>query len=258
MTATKGQITASASTATVLAPSYTFNTAAGDTATIATILGDSGGASTVTKNGAGTGALSGTNTYTGATTINAGTLRLSSFARQAFLTGSSYADVKGGQLQVNYTGGTSPQSTIVPILTANAPTNFASGLVRSSTASATRGLGWIDDTVNSNFTVKATYKGDTNLDGQVDVTDLGALATNWQTASNWVGGDFNYDGFVDVTDLGILATNWQAGVGNPLGAGSFQDALASVGLGGVTVPEPATIGVLGLCLTVASARRRRR
>ncbi len=64
--------------------------------------------------------------------------------------------------------------------------------------------------------VKFTYAGDFNLDGQVDVADLGRLATGWQTSQRWIGGDTTYDGFVDVADLGALATNWQRGVGAPL------------------------------------------
>jgi hypothetical protein len=51
--------------------------------------------------------------------------------------------------------------------------------------------------------------GDANHDRTVDVSDLGILATNWQTSAQFTGGDFNYDGFVDVSDLGILATYWQ-------------------------------------------------
>ncbi len=68
--------------------------------------------------------------------------------------------------------------------------------------------------------VKYTYFADGNLDGQVDVVDLGILATHWQgEGRTWTSADFNYspDGKVDVVDLGILATNWQKGVGNPLG-----------------------------------------
>ncbi len=90
--------------------------------------------------------------------------------------------------------------------------------------------------------VKYTYSGDANLDGQVDISDLGALATSWQTSAMWTGGDFDYSGFVDISDLGILATNWQVGVGAPLGP-SFDEALASVGLAGVSVPEPTMMGL---------------
>jgi hypothetical protein len=105
----------------------------------------------------------------------------------------------------------------------------------------------------------ALFPGDANLDGQVDVTDLGALATNWQTAAPWTGGDFNYDGFVDVTDLGALATNWQAGVGSPLAPSRLEDALAAMGLTGVTVPEPtAFAGAVTSFATVCVAARRHR
>jgi hypothetical protein len=52
----------------------------------------------------------------------------------------------------------------------------------------------------------------------VDVTDLGILATNWQsTGRSFSQGDFNYDGIVDVTDLGILATNWSVNAGTRRG-----------------------------------------
>jgi hypothetical protein len=99
--------------------------------------------------------------------------------------------------------------------------------------------------------------GDANLDGQVDVTDLGALATNWQTSAPWTGGDFNYDGFVDVTDLGALATNWQPGVGSPLAPSRLDKALANVGLANVTVPEPELGGMIALLASCSQLRRGR-
>jgi RHS repeat-associated protein len=58
---------------------------------------------------------------------------------------------------------------------------------------------------------------DSNGDGIVDVTDLGALATNYGNTYDTTQytltqlrsfGDFNGDGKVDVTDLGILATEY--------------------------------------------------
>ncbi len=104
--------------------------------------------------------------------------------------------------------------------------------------------------------VKYTWYGDANLDGQVDISDLGALATGWQTGGVWTSGDFDYSGFVDISDLGLLATNWQAGVGSPLGPG-FDDALAGVGLSDVRVPEPATLPGLFLPLAAAASRTQR-
>jgi hypothetical protein len=109
--------------------------------------------------------------------------------------------------------------------------------------------------------LKYTYAGDANLDGLVDVADLGALATAWQTSGLWASGDFDYNGTIDVNDLGILATNWQAGVGAPLTPTdghpwAFTDALAAIGLGGASVPEPTT--ALLMVLGPLALRRRRR
>jgi len=58
-----------------------------------------------------------------------------------------------------------------------------------------------------------TLKGDQNLDGQVDVGDLGALAASYGITGgmSWANSGFNSSGTVDVGDLGALATNyaWQ-------------------------------------------------
>ena len=59
-----------------------------------------------------------------------------------------------------------------------------------------------------------------------------------------------------MSDLGALATNWQLGVGNPLGKGSLEAAIASVGLGNLaTVPEPCAAA--GACLMFVHALARR-
>jgi hypothetical protein len=105
--------------------------------------------------------------------------------------------------------------------------------------------------------VMGTYAGDTNLDGVVDMMDLASLAPSWQTSADWLGGDFDYNGTVDVNDLGLLASNWQTGVGNPLGP-SLSDALSSLGLPMVSVPEPAQVGLLLATLALKCHRRRGR
>ena len=51
--------------------------------------------------------------------------------------------------------------------------------------------------------------GDANLDGIVNVGDLGILAAHYgQSNCTWAQGDFNDDGIVNVGDLGILAANY--------------------------------------------------
>jgi hypothetical protein len=65
--------------------------------------------------------------------------------------------------------------------------------------------------------IKYTFCGDANLDGQVDIGDLGLLAGAWQQpGKGWFDGDFTYNDTVDIGDMGLLAGNWQRGVGNPL------------------------------------------
>jgi hypothetical protein len=52
--------------------------------------------------------------------------------------------------------------------------------------------------------------GDADRDRDVDINDLGILASNWQQSPRTFSlGDFDYSGTVDVNDLGILASRWQ-------------------------------------------------
>jgi hypothetical protein len=144
------------------------------------------------------------------------------------------------------------------------PTQFDSAWITNSDSfdrtvtldlsTATVGLGHADNVILRLpvFSGRYTFAGDANLDGQVDVADLGALATNWQTSSNWTGGEFNYDGFVDVSDLGALATNWQDG------AGSLTQAMGSLGFSRINLPEPAKMGALFRLSTAATRFRRRK
>jgi hypothetical protein len=106
--------------------------------------------------------------------------------------------------------------------------------------------------------VRFTLPGDTNLDGAVDVADLGALATNYGATAGaiWSQGDANGDGAVDVADLGALATNY----GQSIGAGSASaiTAVATATASSAVVPEPASIGVMGMIAVGILSRRRRR
>ena len=156
-------------------------------------------------------------------------------------------DVKNTSVTIDYTGQASPASTIKAQLTSGYASGAwnGEGINTSSAVAGQTALGWKDDAANESIMLKYTYYGDANLDGQVDISDLGALATAWQTSAVWSQGDFDYSGFVDISDLGKLATNWQLGVGSPLGP-SFDEALASVGLAGVSVPEPASAGLIAI------------
>jgi autotransporter-associated beta strand protein len=109
----------------------------------------------------------------------------------------------------------------------------------------------------SSILIKYTFKGDADLDGDVDVGDLGRLASKWQQPGVWTDGDFTYNASIEVGDLGALGTNWQKGVPIPIGP-SFAEALASFGLPSVSVPEPASLGlVLAVALNCHRRCRRR-
>ncbi len=164
-------------------------------------------------------------------------------------------NVQNNSVIVEYPGIAGPAATIQHQLTTGYNNGLwnGNGICTSSAIAGETGLGWKDNAATQSILVKYTYYGDTNLDGQVDIVDLGALATHWQTSAVWSGGDFNYDGVVDISDLGLLASNWQRGVGTPL-APSFDQALAAIGLPGATVPEPSMIGA---SLGVAGLFRRR-
>jgi hypothetical protein len=225
---------------------------------------------TITKAGAGTVQL--VNVRAAGLTVNEGSAKISAKGTPNSPAGTSVVNsltiANGASLDLTNNSAVIDYTGTVGTLVTTTRQNLQSGRLTSSAADATKKLGYGDNAVlnkatfagqtvdASSILIKFTYGGDANLDGQVDVTDLGSLATNWQTSAPWTGGDFDYSGFVDVTDLGILATNWQAGVGSPLGRQSLQDALAEVGLGGVSVPEPTSVGMIVLAAWSFSRRRR--
>jgi autotransporter-associated beta strand protein len=84
-------------------------------------------------------------------------------------------------------------------------------------------LGWVDNG-DASFTVGFAAAGDSNLDGCVDVTDIGNILEQMQGDSTepatWNAGDFNHDEAVDVVDFADLIA-----VGVPLlDTGSYLPA----------------------------------
>ncbi|WP_428389951.1 hypothetical protein [Mucisphaera sp.] len=82
--------------------------------------------------------------------------------------------------------------------------------------------------------ILGTVPGDANLDLNVDLIDLSALASNFNAVAGWSQGNFNVDTVVDLIDLSLLATNF--------------------GTTGV-VPEPAGAALVGLGLAGLFRRR---
>ena len=227
------------------------------------------GAGTVAKSAAGTVTLTGANTYTGVNTITGGTLRVTTAASTPVLSGAG-TNIQNGQLVVDYTGNASPAVTIRGLLAgsftdATTPGVMDSGVLRSSTATAARGLGYRDDGAGT-VTIKATLFGDADLDGGVSINDFNALAGNFgqSTGKVWVDGDFDYDGGVSINDFNLLAGNF--GQSLPASAESWSGLLAFAAahndlaaFEAVTgVPEPTSLGLIAAGASLGLRRRRNR
>jgi len=107
---------------------------------------------------------------------------------------------------------------------------------------------------NTDVLVKYTYYGDANLDGKVDGSDYSRIDSTYVSEnfvhgtptnpiSGWFNGDFNYDGVVNGSDYTLIDNAF-----NSQGA-QLSSAIATAqiaGAGGSAVPEPASLGLLGL------------
>ncbi len=196
------------------------------------------------KAGTNTVTLSGSNSYTGNTTVQSGTLMLTGANAWApILAGPGFTNITGGRVVLNYGVGTSPKTTVQSLLTSSFASGFATGQLRSTTADSHRGLGWADNGTNK-VMIAYTYFGDANLDGMVDTNDFTEMAANFNsTGATWQTGDFNYDGVVNALDFNYIATNF----GSP--------AITAPPVLGALVPEPAAISLV-MVSGLALLRRR--
>jgi autotransporter-associated beta strand protein len=202
--------------------------------------------------------------------VNAGTLGLASInaAAVAGYNGGSWNGT-GGIVSSAAAGDPTHLTALGVILNSNNGTTSGTPLYGSATGS----LGLFDglNPSVSDVLIKYTYYGDTNLSGLVDGSDYSRVDTTYgneafvngvatNPISGWYNGDFNYDGVVDGSDYTLMdnAFNQEgAALSTAIATPTAQIGTAQIGAGTSAVPEPTTIGLLGLGALGLLGRRKR-
>jgi autotransporter-associated beta strand protein len=247
----------------------TLTSSAAASSTYAGSINNGDGTIAFTKQGAGTLTLSGSNGYTGATTIQQGTLNL---AHVAALSASTITPMTGGTMTltpylqttvggldpnagglvdvgngyVTVANGLSQLSLVAALQSGRAGGSWtgSSGITSSAAASAMasstlRSVGWLDNG-NGSMTFAYAAPGDSNLDWIVDVLDAGNFIAfgKFDTGlpATWIEGDFNYDATVDILDA---ADFFATGLYD---TGYYNSPAGSI----AAVPEPNVLGMFGV------------
>ncbi len=189
---------------------------------------------------------------------NSGTLNLTNNSL-AIASGSTVASVTT-QLTAAYNGGlwngTSSTGGVITSTTAAGDTTYLTAIGVATGLTSFDGI----TVPSTDILVKYTYYGDTNLDGAVDGSDYTNIDNGFNGhLTGWQNGDLNYDGVVDGSDYTLIdnAYNTQ---GPTLGTNSAELIAGNTAqiAGGTAVPEPTTIGLLGIGGVGLVGRRRRR
>jgi prepilin-type processing-associated H-X9-DG protein/prepilin-type N-terminal cleavage/methylation domain-containing protein len=252
------------------------------------------GTGSLVKTGSRTLTLDTVNSYSGGTSVYAGTLvagvsgalpdgevtvtggelqlgvgtgitQLSSLV----IAGAGVVDIGKNGSMIDYGDGSDPIGAIWQYI-ANGYNNGGwngSGIVSSAARSPTDGLYYgvgyadgADGVVNglgSGFIeVKYTLLGDANLDGVVNGSDFSILASNFgQGVTNWDQGNFLFTSSVNGSDFSVLAANFGQGSAAPADRAALEAFAAANGLV-AELPEPG--GVALVAIGVLGVMRRKR
>jgi fibronectin-binding autotransporter adhesin len=204
------------------------------------------------------------------------------------ISSGSSLDLTNNPLTVNYaaSGIADPVSTIVSYLTDGFNSGWAGGEINSSMVAALNhsqsaliysvgyadGADGITGVSSGEVEILPTLAGDAKMQGNVVFGDFQLLSQYFgQSGTSWDEGDFTYNGTTNFGDFQLLSQNFGASAGTGLTAGElaslnsfaaqFGDGMVAnpdgVGFSLVSVPEPASAGLLALA-GLASLKRRRR
>ncbi|MFM7244708.1 MAG: beta strand repeat-containing protein [Planctomycetaceae bacterium] len=249
------------------------------------VIADGAAPLSLAKSGAGEWTLAAPTTFTGATRVTGGTLRL---ADSGALSASGSLAIAGGRValpadvplalglrglsvdeasgmldvgrgRVTVAAGLT-RSAILADLVAGRGSGAWDGLagITSSAvaadvaAGAARTIGWLDHGAGS-FTVGYAAAGDTNLDAIVDVLDAANFLSSGLfdagTVGGWSDGDFTADGLVDILDVADFVSTGLFDAGGYVAPAASAAPLAAV-------PEPAATALLAVALGAGLVVRR--
>jgi len=182
LTFEEGTVTISGGTALRLVSNAIVDVASGRTAGVSTVISENTAGRTLTKTGAGTLTLSGVNTYTGATTISAGTLRVGADAN---LGNANSLVFDGGTLQV----------------TGTTLTSYASGLIgtHAVTLTAAKTVGLDINNASNTFTVSQVLNQTTG-----GLTKAGPGTLILSGANTYTGNTAVNQGFLQLSPSGAI------------------------------------------------------
>jgi hypothetical protein len=117
----------------------------------------------------------------------------------------------------------------------------------SNTVNVTGGGAALDGSIaDMTATITTALRGDANLDGSVNGSDLNTVLSNYnQNGLDWAHGDFNSDATVNGADLNAVLSNYNQSVG--------------LSAAGAAVPEPSALllgAIAAGALVVIRCRRR--
>jgi fibronectin-binding autotransporter adhesin len=220
--------------------------------TLATVVADNTGATSLVKSGTGTWLISGTNTFTGTTTINAGTLKVAGSSGTALGSTSSITVNAGGTLML----GASNQINDSAGITLHGGTFASGGFNEGSASAGAHGVGALTLNLAGSHLDFGTGAAGTLRFASFNPSSFLLTIDNWTGTPGQAGSAS--------TDRLIFESDQSANLGSFSFTGYSTNA-TEIALGGglyeivpVTTPEPSTYAAGSLTLIALLGHWRKR
>jgi len=229
-----------------------------------------GGTGTLTKNGTGTLALSGTNTYSGTTTVNAGTLLVNNLSGSGTGSGDAVVGIAGklggtgsfsGSVTVNTGGTLAPGASIQTLGSGTVSLNTGSTFAYEVDSGVALGVGAdlqkVTGGLNLSGTVALTFA---DLNAIPTAFALGTTFTLINYSGSWNNGLFTYDAttLADGAIFNMGFNQWELDYNATTGGSNFSGEYVGANFVNIVViPEPSTWAVMAIGLLGLAVLRRR-